>query len=819
MRKYLSHFQKGILVALINLICVISLSAQTWSSPTITGSVLTTGTTYYVYNIGSNGYLTRGGNYLTQAVVSAWPRLNASASIIQWTATNTTASIWTFQYNLAGSNVANNFLFPANVSSADGSVYTDNTTNDTWNVVQTDATKNIYSIQVIDTYAGYVSTQYLGTASTTETTNKGIANTVRYNRANGDSYTQWKFVSQADLDLYNSRVLLDKYMTYGKNKGMDVSSYVSIYNAGVTADINSAAATLLTSLGRIDVTSSIINASFEDATYPTGWTNSGSFAKQTNVPNMNWVKDGTNYSEKYISNTATNYLAAGTITQTISGLSNGMYGLVVSGHAVKQFGANPLHTGAFVTAGALATEVSGGSDYFVDNIAVADGTLTIGYKLQAPVACNWTGFDNFRLYYYGPLAVPAITCSKAQFSFDGDTNYVSDSLTVSGLNLTGNISISAPAGITVSPSTLPSGASGTKVYVTYNGSSTVNGNLTFTSGSTTTNVSVAAASSIGCFSPLHTSGNLIVNPYMNSLTSFGGWGSKSINTDPAYVFCGTSCARITGKCGGSIDYNLTSLIKPNRSYRVKAMVNTNGTGTAKIGIAGATAVNILEEKSTAASEWLPVDFTFVAQNTITSANMYFNSCEAQTATVGYIDNWEMYQIPAVAVAESSVAAMATNVGSTDSKTITVSGNGLSGAIALALSGTNADQFSLSSASLPLAADSVASTVVTITYTPTASSLSHVATLTISSAGATDKVFTLSASAGNTAVNSREIANWNASVVDNKLKVTGVESYEVYSVQGLKVALVTANSLSKSVILNQGVYVVKTNQGVQKIIVK
>src|SRR5664280_99854 len=93
------------------------------------------------------------------------------------------------------------------------------------NVVQTDPTNHIYSIQVPNTYAGYVADKYLGSAITTESTNMGIANTVRYNRASGDSYTQWKFVSQADLDLYNARIRLDKYMTYAKNKAMDVSSY------------------------------------------------------------------------------------------------------------------------------------------------------------------------------------------------------------------------------------------------------------------------------------------------------------------------------------------------------------------------------------------------------------------------------------------------------------------------------------------------------------------------------------------------------------------------------------------------------------------
>jgi len=102
--------------------------------------------------------------------------------------------------------------------------------------------------------------------------------------------------------------------------------------------------------------------------------------------------------------------------------------------------------------------------------------------------------------------------------------------------------------------------------------------------------------------------------------------------------------KITGKCGGSLDFNLTGKIQGNKTYQVKAMVSTNGTGETKIGISGATAVGLINTISTAAGEWLPLTFTFTTQETITSANMFLNSCETQTATESYIDNFEMYDI-------------------------------------------------------------------------------------------------------------------------------------------------------------------------------
>jgi len=430
--KHKKLFKFSLIVA-IAFFCGISAKAETWTAPALTGSTLTTGTTYYVYNVGSNGYLTAGGWWGTQSNVSAQPRANASTSVVKYTATNTGGSLWSFQYNLAGSDASNWFLTPTNTNSSDGSVETNDydwsgrLPNRPWNVVQTDAINNIYSIQVPSTYAGYVAAQYLGSSLGTEDTNGGTCNVVRYNRASGDSYTKWKFVSQADLDLYNAKILLDKYMTYGKNKGMDVSFYITTYNAGVTADINSAATTLLTALGRTDVTSSITNPSFETNDF-TGWTNNG-FNIQSNDPGQGWTKDGTYYCEKYTDKSNWN-LGAGSITQTVSGLSNGFYELVVSGHAVQQNGGNPLHTGAYITAGSQTTQVAAGQDYSISDITVADGTLTIGYALIDPVKCNWIGFDNFRLYYYGTTTVTKLNNIASSTALSLYPNPATDGFTI-----------------------------------------------------------------------------------------------------------------------------------------------------------------------------------------------------------------------------------------------------------------------------------------------------------------------------------------------------------------------------------------------------
>jgi len=649
--KHKKLFKLRFIVAIT---CILGMSAQaqTWPAPTLTGSAITTGTSYYVYNVGSNGYLTAGGWWGTQSNISAQPRANASTSVVKYTATNTSGSLWTFQYNLAGSDVANWFLTPTNANSSDGSVETNDydwsgrLPNRSWNVIVTDATNNIYSIQVPSTYAGYVATQYLGSSPGTEDTNGGTCNVVRYNRPDGDKYTKWKFVTQADLDLYDARILLNKYMMYAKKKAIDISPYISIYEAGVTADINTAAAGLLTALGRTDVTSSITNPSFETNSFA-GWTNDG-FTTQSNDPGQGWTKDGSYYVEKYTDKSNWN-LSAASLTQTVSGLSNGLYELVASGHAVQQNGGNPLHTGAFITAGTQSTEVVAGQNYSIADITVTDGTLSIGYALINPVKCNWTGVDNFRLYYYGPLAIPLITPSKTEFSFNANDNYLTDNVSVTSVNLSEAITISAPAGISVVPGTLPSNATNATVNISYDGSTPVNGNITFTSGSTTSSIAVTASPNTGCFVPLFASGNLVSNPECTDIATYNSWGNEVI-IQGANSYCGSS-VQVTGDCGGSIDYSLTGKLSANSHYRLKAMLYTNENGAAitlnGCGIGGTTD-DYLVEVNTGGS-WELVDFTFTTGTLGTAQNFWLNSCGsingiAKNATDIRMDNFELYEL-------------------------------------------------------------------------------------------------------------------------------------------------------------------------------
>jgi hypothetical protein len=165
--------------------------------------------------------------------------------------------------------------------------------------------------------------------------------------------------------------------------------------------------------------------------------------------------------------------------------------------------------------------------------------------------------------------------------------------------------------------------------------------------------------------------------------------------------------------------------------------------------------------------------------------------------------------------------MSSVVGGNDSKTITVNGYGLTSGVSLALSGANADQFSLNNVTLPLVdADSIATTTVRITYTPTEASTSHVATLTLSSPGATDKTFNLSASSFVTGVGQVSSGgSGSVSVSNGMLKVNGSLNYEIFTAQGMRVAQSKANGESYSVSLKPGVYIIKLDNGVKKVVIK
>src|SRR5690606_26779253 len=176
----------------------------------------------------------------------------------------------------------------------------------------------------------------------------------------------------------------------------------------------------------------------------------------------------------------------------------------------------------------------------------------------------------------------------------------------------------------------------------------------------------------------------------------------------------------------------------------------------------------------------------INDNTPHSVTINFEPATTGTYYIGFQaysepDNYRLYvddilveeNVPTISVEPVTVPAFTAVTDGSDSENIIITGILLSDNIDIALSGINADQFSLSATSL----DSAGGTL-TVTYEPTTVG-NHTATLTLSSTDATDVVLTLNGTAtfgvpvatDATAIGSDSFtANWNA--------IAGAESYEI-----------------------------------------
>ena len=651
-------------------------NAQTWTAPEPAGTTFTTGTGYYLYNVGAKAFLDRGGEWASQAIVSP---LNGSK--ITPTASST---LWILQYESASKT-----LFPANV--ADGWTYTDNTTSNTWDIQLTSAEKSEYSIQINNAFGGYNASQYLGASATTYSSNSGVVYDVRYNRAASD-FTKWRFCTAAEVDLYKAKVKLDKYMSIVKltGKNIDLTGYITTYNAGVTADINTATTNLLAALAPENKTSTIANATF-DAAPTTGWT--GTTGYGYNNTEVEYYGKTFDLYQTINSLPAGVYMLkaqgferpAGLSTTTQDWYNNGwdarsskLYATVsgvTTTEAFKSiFAETTSPTGSTINSVIYPNSMANAYDAFTAGLYenelsyfVVDGTGTLKIGIKGDFRSNgnytmsqWVLFDNFRLYYFGPLAIPNMTTSTSSLFI---TNAVGTSKTfaVTGANLTGDISVTAPAGISLSATNLVNNGSGSYTIGLANANSTNTITATWDevanikdtirvscTGVSTSKIVISTSKDLGCFTPLFSSRtNLVSDPYLNNLSNFGGWGAKTIVTDPAYVYCGGTSGKVgdgVGTSNGSIDVSLSGKIDVSKTYRVHAMVKTVG-GDFQLGVFGwSNGQADINNVVNTSGAWQELDFTFTTGTALGGTQGMFWNNYQRTGTEGYIDNWEMYDI-------------------------------------------------------------------------------------------------------------------------------------------------------------------------------
>jgi len=258
-------------------------------------------------------------------------------------------------------------------------------------------------------------------------------------------------------------------------------------------------------------------------------------------------------------------------------------------------------------------------------------------------SCTGTSafIDNWEVY---EAKDPVITTTVKSYVAD-DKSGKNFKISTLGANLKADITVTAPAGITVSPTTISKSLTTPQVITaTYDGTTDVSGNIVLTSDTVIVKIAVTSdKTSATCFTPLYSDRpNLNADPYLNNLSMFGGWGGQSIVsalTQPDSVFCGTHSGRILS--AGSIDIVLTGKLRPNTSYISKAKVRTFG-GKFQLGIYGVATTDITDSIDTNGN-WQDFTFQFSTSTTLTAAyGLYFNNFK-RSGTRGFIDNWEIYR--------------------------------------------------------------------------------------------------------------------------------------------------------------------------------
>lgn len=394
-----------------------------------------------------------------------------------------------------------------------------------------------------------------------------------------------------------------------------------------------------------DMTPYLINPSFESVQTDKsqnipGWTKTGAadseYCTRTDAGPASF-KTGNVYFQ-YWSSSRPDY----SISQVVTGIPNGKYRLTAAA------GGSDGTAGTFVYAGDKQIEVtSTGSDYSVDAVVV-DGSLTVGFKSVSRTVA-WSYADNFRLYYLGEVLEPVLAASASSLFFD--PNAITKTFTVSGANLTANTTLTAPAGITLSATTLTPAqvAAGAEVTATFDNQTAINeGNIEIKSGDLTVNIAVVGSADNACFTPLfHDQTNLIPNPYLNDISAFAGWGRRSVVTG-AEAYCGARAVKFDALTNGwpdgaALDVNGIAW-KANTWYRVRAMVKTVD-GTLAF-FAKGTDPDVTISIAQSTDQWVEIDQTFKTGATPTTNFFSLNNVDgASTGKIAYIDNWELYELP------------------------------------------------------------------------------------------------------------------------------------------------------------------------------
>jgi hypothetical protein len=164
--------------------------------------------------------------------------------------------------------------------------------------------------------------------------------------------------------------------------------------------------------------------------------------------------------------------------------------LTASAHATQQ-AENSFPGGTYLSANTDFVEIFERKDYSVTT-SVTDNTLNIGFEVFT--TGNWVATDNYRLTYISD-GRPYLIVTPENLNFTPSAT--SKIIKVKGGNLTNAVTLTAPAGFSLSATSIPAvdvmTEPGVDITVTYTGTSEITTDtLTITSGTTVIKVALSA---------------------------------------------------------------------------------------------------------------------------------------------------------------------------------------------------------------------------------------------------------------------------------------------------------------------------------------
>ena len=340
------------------------------------------------------------------------------------------------------------------------------------------------------------------------------------------------------------------------------------------------------------------------------------------------------------------------------------------------------------------------------------------FKIAATAASGYC--DNSQeITATAPLITASGTIDGLNYA-EGSGASTAKTFTVSGVGLTGDITVTAPTNFEVSKSSDSGYGSSVSLSPT---SGTLAGSTVY--------VRLAEDKSVGTYN-----GNITI--------SGGGAANNTGVSVSGVVSVACHDPNITGQPVASTTYNLNATAT---ALSVTAAKGNAGDPTLTYQWYSNTANSKTTPEPTLISE--ATSSTYTPPTTSTGTVYYF--CEVSSGICSTTSNIAAVTVntPTLTVSETSRAFGERAINGSYTMTFTVSGANLAkdAGISLALSGTNATLFSIDKTSLSATANAVASTTITVTYSPNAVG-SHSATITISSTGAANQTVALSGSVSN-----------------------------------------------------------------------